>query len=81
MSQGPPKMKTFDCLDFERRAQAAIYEQIKDMTPAEQAAWLERAAETGPLGGWYRQLKQAQAERQAASQRNPATPTEPSPPR
>lgn len=39
--------KPFDCVEFKRRAQERIYEQIKGMSPAEEIEFFRRAAESG----------------------------------
>ncbi len=40
------KKKEFDCVEMKNKAQAQIYEIIKDMTPAEELAyWKEREEE------------------------------------
>ena len=48
--------KAFDCLEFKRRAQARIYEKIKDMGPQEEIAYFREAARHGPLGAWWKRL-------------------------
>jgi len=50
-------MKRFDCLAYKRRVQQEIYEEIKGLTPAEQIAYFNRHAESGPLGQWWRRLR------------------------
>jgi len=48
MSQ--PKMKkAFDCLAFKEKAQAEIYEEIRDLSRAEQIEYFKRTATSGPL--------------------------------
>lgn len=42
--------KDFDCIEFKRKAQARIYEQIKDPSPQEEIEYFRKAAENGPLG-------------------------------
>ena len=41
--------KAFDCVDFNRRAQVEIYEQIQGMTHEQERAYFEQQAEQGPL--------------------------------
>ena len=41
--------KDFDCVAFKRRAQARIYDQIKDLSPQQEIEYFRRAAEEGPL--------------------------------
>jgi len=45
-----PEKKQFDCVEFKRKAQAAIYEQTKGMTPAQEVEFFRNAAQQGPLG-------------------------------
>ena len=59
------RRKRFDCVAFKRRAQARIYERIKDLTPEEEAAWFRRAAESGPFAEWWRSLDRSADERSA----------------
>lgn len=49
--------KTFDCIEFKRRAQSEIYEEIKELTPQQQIEHLRERAESGPLGEWWKRLK------------------------
>ena len=60
MSQTKAK-KTFDCLAYKDRVQEEIYEKIKDMTVQEQIDYYNRAAETGPLGDWWRSIRKPPA--------------------
>lgn len=48
--------KKFDCIAFKRTAQLAIYEEIKGMTREEETAYFRSRAESGPLGGWWRNI-------------------------
>jgi len=48
--------KTFDCLEFKRRVQEEVYEDIKDLSRAEQVEYFRRHAESGPFGSWRREL-------------------------
>ncbi len=50
--------KSFDCIEYKRRVQQEIYEQVKDMTPDEEAEYFRHAAETGPFGHLVRVLRQ-----------------------
>lgn len=52
--------KEFDCIDFKRRAQARIYEHIKDLRPEEEIDYFRQAAEQGELGSWWRGLRNRQ---------------------
>jgi hypothetical protein len=44
--------KDFDCLKMKEEIQAKIYEEIKDMSAAEEIAYFRKAAESSPL--WQR---------------------------
>ena len=57
-----PKTKTFDCVEFKRQAQARIYEEIKDLSADEQIDYFRHKAATGPLGDWWRKLKDSRSE-------------------
>jgi len=60
--------KAFDCVEFKRRAQARIYERIKDLSPEEEIDYFRKAAEEGPLGeSWKAAQGQAQHSRSTAS--------------
>ena len=47
----------FDCIEFKHQQQLRIYETIKDMTPDEQIQYFRTQAENGPLGEWWKKLK------------------------
>ncbi|MFH0981491.1 MAG: hypothetical protein V2A79_08130 [Planctomycetota bacterium] len=51
--------KTFDCVEFKRRVQSGIYDDIKGMTFEEEQAYFERRATTGKLGEWWKRIKAA----------------------
>lgn len=55
--------KKFDCIEFKRKAQERIYEEIKDMSWEEEVAYFQREAEKGPLGSWWKKVKEAQEQR------------------
>ena len=55
MSRTEPKTG-FDCLEFKRRVQAEIYEEIKDLSRAEQVEYFRRRADTSPFGPWRQGL-------------------------
>ena len=59
MATIPKKIKTkaFDCIEMKRRAQARIYERIKDMTPEEEIDYFDRAARSGPLAEWLEKIR------------------------
>ncbi len=50
-------MRKFDCVEFKRRAQTEIYEEIKNMSPREQIAYFHERAGSGSLGSWWRSLQ------------------------
>ncbi len=64
--------ETFDCIEFKRRAQARIYEKIKDLSHVEEIEYFRRAANEGPLGYWWRSLTDDQ---QAKPAEEPAATT------
>jgi len=47
----------FDCIEFKRRVQAEIYDEIKDMTHEEEIAYFRRTANECWIGEWWRSLK------------------------
>jgi hypothetical protein len=49
--------KTFDCIEFKRRVQAEIYEDIKGLSPEEEIAYFQREVATGPLGTFWKSLE------------------------
>lgn len=49
--------ETFDWVAFKRRAQAAIYPDIKGMTSDQEIAYFQRRAEQGTLGDWWKRIK------------------------
>ena len=53
---GSAKKKRFDCIEFKERAQAQIYEEIKDLTPEQQIEYFNRRAENGPLADWWKRI-------------------------
>ena len=58
--------KDFDCVEFKRQAQTRIYAAIRQLSPAEEIAYFRQAAERGPLGNWWRKVRQP-ADRTAVS--------------
>jgi hypothetical protein len=50
--------KAFDCIGFKRKVQAEIYEDIKELSPEQEIEYFRRRAATGPLGKWWKGLKQ-----------------------
>ena len=59
--------KKFDALAFKEEAQAEISKTVEGMSPAQQRAYFERRAETGPLGEWWKRVKKATLERKRKS--------------
>jgi len=51
------RKKDFDCVEFKRQAQARIYERIKGLSPQEEIEYFRRAAEQGPLGDWWKNMR------------------------
>jgi hypothetical protein len=62
----PKTEKRFDCVACKRKVQAEMYEEIKDLSTAEQIEYVRRRAEQGPLGDWWRRV---QEERSRPTQR------------
>jgi len=48
--------KSFDCVEFKHRAQERIFEEIKGLSPEKEIEHFRRAAQTGPLGRWWKGL-------------------------
>jgi len=71
----PARKRTFDCLAFKEKVQAAIYEEIKDLSPEKQIEYYNRSAETGPLADWWRGVREASAARRQEEQ--PSRPASP----
>lgn len=61
--------KTFDCVEFKRRAQLDIYEDIQGMTHEQERAYFERQAERGPIADWWKRIKAADASASAETRR------------
>jgi hypothetical protein len=57
------KPKTFDCVEFKRRAQEEIYQQIKGMTHEQELAYFREQAECGPFGEWWKRIKESTKKR------------------
>lgn len=51
------RKKDFDCIAFKRKAQARIFEQIKDMSPREEIDYFNRSVLEGPFGDWWERAK------------------------
>lgn len=54
-----PGEENFDCIEFKRRAQAEIYEATKDMTHAEEIAYVRKRVDESWVGDWWRSIKGA----------------------
>jgi hypothetical protein len=48
--------KGFDCIEFKRKSQAEIYEEIKGLSPEEEIEYFRRRAAAGPLGKFWKAL-------------------------
>jgi hypothetical protein len=59
--------KQFDCISFKRLAQAGIYEQIKNLTPAQQVEFFRRQAESGPFAELLQRASHHGQDRQGRS--------------
>lgn len=53
--------KAFDCVEFKRKAQCEIYEQIKGLPASEEIAWFQRKAASGRLGEWWQNVSSPNA--------------------
>ena len=53
--------KKFDVLAYKDRVQAEIYEEIKDLTTAQQIAYFNRGAAQGPPGDWWKRIRRKSA--------------------
>ena len=56
--------KTFDCLKMKEELQAKVYEDIKDMSAAEELAYFNKKAQNSPL---WRRLTERDEKRKAES--------------
>ena len=52
-----PHDEAFDCLEFKRRVQAEVYEEIRDMSWQERIAHLHLLVASGPFGRWWQELE------------------------
>ena len=68
--KGLKTKKDFDCIDFKRKVQAEIYEEIKGLSPQQEIEYFRRRAESGPLGKWWKALEQRSETRIRAEKRN-----------
>jgi len=49
--------KGFDCVEFKRKVQHEIYEEIKGLSPQGEIEYFRRRAAAGPLGKWWKALE------------------------
>ena len=73
----PTHKKTFDCLSFKDRAQSRLLGETRGMTADQEMPYLARKAEEGPLGQWWKQVKEATAIRKASAAPPAARPAGP----
>jgi uncharacterized coiled-coil protein SlyX len=57
----PKTEKRFDSVECKRKVQEEMYEEIKDLSTAEQIEYVRRRAEQGPLGDWWRRVQEQRA--------------------
>jgi pyridoxine/pyridoxamine 5'-phosphate oxidase len=48
--------KAFDCLEFKEQVQEKIYEDIKNLSVAEQIAYFQKRIENSNLGDWWQSI-------------------------
>jgi hypothetical protein len=48
--------KSFDCVASKRNAQARIYRRIKGLTPRQEAAYFDKATQSGPFARMWKEL-------------------------
>lgn len=49
--------KGFDTIEFKRKVQAEIYEEIKGLSPEQEMEYFRQQAANGPLGKWWKALE------------------------
>jgi hypothetical protein len=54
--------KSFDCLAFKDRAQETILRETRGMSRDEEIEYLNRRAERGAVGEWWRRLRRPPAQ-------------------
>ena len=59
--------KPFDCIEYKQRVQEEIYEEIKDLSPAQQLEYFHRASLEGPLAGWWKKVRENTARMKSAT--------------
>ena len=47
----------FDAIAFKRDVQAQVSEEIKGLSAEKEIAYFRKAAESGPLGAWWRSIR------------------------
>ena len=58
MSHTAPKTKTFDCIEFKRRAQIRLYEATRELSADRRREHIRRILETGPLAEFWERVTQ-----------------------
>ena len=48
--------KAFDCLEFKEQVQEKIYEDIKNLSVAEQIAYFQKRIKNSNLGDWWQSI-------------------------
>lgn len=48
--------KAFDCLEFKEQVQEKIYEDLKNLSVAEQIAYFQKRIENSNLGDWWQSI-------------------------
>ena len=61
------KKKAFDAVEMKRKIQDEIYEETKNLTSAEEAAYFRKSVETGPFAEKICRIRQRQAKGKKAS--------------
>ena len=61
--------KKIDCVALKHALQAEIYEDIKDLSPAQEIAYFQARAARGPLRDFYRALRQPRPSRRRSAKR------------
>lgn len=50
------KSKKFDCVEMKNKIQAQFYEQLKDMSPAEEIEHRRKKLKSGPMATLFKKL-------------------------
>ena len=48
------KKNNFDCIEMKRKAQARIYEAIREMTPEQEITYFKQSVDKSELAGWWK---------------------------